>query len=680
MASIHPVLRHKLIHQRLLPATLLATALGFSAGSSAQLTIFETAGITTGNDPVECQDQGSYRICESDANAERILSHDGQPVAERTPLDFQLLLPPVPGAGNDGMYPLVVFIHGWNGHKNSIGGSVESEIIPYAEAGYAVLAYSARGWGNSCGGATRENPGCENGWNHLADARYEVRDTQYIAGLLADELSDDGTPLVDPQRIGVTGVSYGGGQSTILTSLRNRVVETDGTVNPWTSPAGKPMQIAAAAPYWAWTDLSYSLLPNGRTLDYVSNNSYFGPLGPAHHYPMGVMKTSYVAGLYGTGQAGSHYGNAALGEEPPLDQWYALINAGEPYTDATHKPIAAEIVNYHSGYYWLDPSVAPAPTLFNSGWSDDLFPVSEPLRYIHAANVMHPGVPVGLFASNYGHARASSVDGPESRVRARAWFDYYLRGVGPEPGPAINAKVQDCDGTGAPVYGGASWSELSPGELRLQDAAGGLITDTVGPSGQASTSFDPISGGNACTRVADASVAGALSYDFPSPDSGGYTVLGSATIIADIDFTGAEVKDAVLVGRLLDIAPDGSARLLARGVLRPDFIGQQVFQLTPIAAEVPDNHHLQIQLMGHEAPTHRQSNSSYVLNISNVELRIPVADFPDGNQIEPPAEKILPPALELAGATVLQVPLPAAALLLLALSLLLVGRRVYPNA
>ena len=36
------------------------------------------------------------------------------------------------------------------------------------------------------------------------DTRYEVRDTQYFAGLLADE------GLID-RRIGATGGSYGGG-------------------------------------------------------------------------------------------------------------------------------------------------------------------------------------------------------------------------------------------------------------------------------------------------------------------------------------------------------------------------------------------------------------------------------------------------------------------------------------
>ena len=150
------------------------------------------------------------------------------------------------------------------------------------------------------------------------------------------------------------------------------MVETDGTVNPRVSPGGKPMQIAAAAPYWAWTDLTYSLVPNGRNLDYVSNNSYFGP---TNVYPVGVYKKSYVAGLVATGVANSNY--AEPPNEPNLVAWNVTLNAGKPYLDATVKPIADEIIGFHSGYYWLDPAVEPAPTLFNSGWSDDLFPVDK---------------------------------------------------------------------------------------------------------------------------------------------------------------------------------------------------------------------------------------------------------------------------------------------------------------
>ena len=45
-------------------------------------------------------------------------------------------------------------------------------------------------------------------------------------------------------------------------------MNTDGSLAPWTSPAGTPLHIAAAAPVIPWSDLTYSLMPNGRTLDY----------------------------------------------------------------------------------------------------------------------------------------------------------------------------------------------------------------------------------------------------------------------------------------------------------------------------------------------------------------------------------------------------------------------------
>src|SRR6266513_5562121 len=69
-------------------------------------------------------------------------------------------------------------------------------------------------------------------------ARFEARDAQYLAGLLADE------GLIKGQKIGVTGSSYGGGQSFILGVLRDRTMARDGRLVPWRSPKGKPMRIA----------------------------------------------------------------------------------------------------------------------------------------------------------------------------------------------------------------------------------------------------------------------------------------------------------------------------------------------------------------------------------------------------------------------------------------------------
>jgi len=89
-----------------------------------------------------------------------------------------------------------------------------------------------------------------------------VRDTQHLLGLLADQ------EITQPQKIGVSGISYGGGQSVMLAYLRDRIRTRNSSFAPWTSPDGTPMQIAAAFPRWPWSDLVSSLLPNGRFLDF----------------------------------------------------------------------------------------------------------------------------------------------------------------------------------------------------------------------------------------------------------------------------------------------------------------------------------------------------------------------------------------------------------------------------
>ena len=144
----------------------------------------------------------------------------------------------------------------------------------WLDRGYATFSMTDRGFHESCGSQASKDAApaaCANGYIRLIDNRYEVRDAQEFAGQLADE------GLIDPQRIGSIGGSYGGGMSMALGALRNRKVMPDYSIVPWTSPDGKPMQIAAAAPSIPWTDLAYSLQPNGSTLDYVADAPYRGP-------------------------------------------------------------------------------------------------------------------------------------------------------------------------------------------------------------------------------------------------------------------------------------------------------------------------------------------------------------------------------------------------------------------
>jgi hypothetical protein len=118
------------------------------------------------------------------------------------PLDTTVTLP----AAGAAHLPLVVEINGFGNSKYEYldpeSKAYTDNAYGWAKAGYAVLTYTARGLWGSCGTPESRlaNPdACARGYIHLADTRYEVRDAQYLIGLLVDE------GVADPDRIGATG-------------------------------------------------------------------------------------------------------------------------------------------------------------------------------------------------------------------------------------------------------------------------------------------------------------------------------------------------------------------------------------------------------------------------------------------------------------------------------------------
>ena len=176
--------------------------------------------------------------------------------------------------------------------------------------------------------------GCEEGWIRLADQRYEARDTQYLLGRLVDQ------NVAKRGALGVTGISYGGGQSIELAYLKNRIRLPNGEFAPWTSPK---LAINAAYPRWPWSDLVDALTPNGRFLD-----TEIAPSGQSRE-PIGVEIQSYVAGLYALGQASGYIAPAGADPEADLTKWFAVSNAGEP-DGPEALAIAKQIYTYHQGY------------------------------------------------------------------------------------------------------------------------------------------------------------------------------------------------------------------------------------------------------------------------------------------------------------------------------------------
>ena len=553
-----------------------------------------------------------------------------------TKIDANVILPPAPAKGKDGPYPTIGTFHGWGGSKIGVTNRTQG----WATNGYAVFSMSDRGWGNSCGGQDpdRPTPQCSKGYNHLMDDRYEVRDAQYLIGLLADE------GVTQPTKIGVTGPSYGGGISTALAALRDRIMLPDGSLTPWVSPGGKAMKIAAAAPEMPWTDLAYSLMPTGRTLDYVSDAPYGSRVG--------VEKLSFVSGLYATGQATSNYAPPGTDPDADLTNWYALINAGEPYDG---NPLSADIIDevttHHSSYY-IDHSEPPAPLLISNGWTDDLFPPDEAIRFYNRTRTQYPGAQVNLFFMDYGHQRGQNKPADTAVLQARqdAWFAYYLQGVGKAPASGqVETLTKVCGGPSAGPYFGANWAKMAPGEVRYSSAAPQTILPTSGSPvvGQA---FDPITGPGACATADGADQPGVATYRLPTASGSDYTLMGSPTIIADINSAGPTSQVAA---RLLDVAPDGTETLVARALYRPDVNSgltptRQVFQLHPDGWNFAAGHVAKLELLPQDAPYGRTSNGQLPVTVSNLELRLPVLEQPNGGVISAPAAKVVPPGYTLA--------------------------------
>jgi Acetyl xylan esterase (AXE1) len=564
------------------------------------------------------------------------------PTFDGVPIDVNVAFPADDGIGPDGDYPLIMMFHGYGGGKEGFGGMER-----FLDRGYAVFSMTDRGFRESCGNSASQTAGgaaCDDGYIRLLDTRYEVRDAQFFAGSLADE------DLVAPQRIGAVGGSYGGGMSMSLAALRDRTMLPDGSLAPWTSPVeGHAMSIAAATPNIPWTDLVNSLVPNGGTLDYVADAPYTGRFG--------VMKNSLVEGLYLTGLVTGNYAGAGVDPDADLNNWIVRLRAGEPYDgDPLVADVVDELTTHHSSYY-IDDSQPPAPMLISSGFTDDLFPADEALRYYHRTRGTHPGTPLSLFFGNFGHQRAQNraADAALLGSRIDAWLDFYVKGVGPTPFQGVEAQTQTCPSStpsGGPVSA-SNWARLAPGEVRFSSKAAKSLTPGAG-STEIGGTFDPASsGGNPCRKASGADQTGVANYRLPAAKSS-FTMMGAATVIADINSPAANSQ---VVARLLDVAPDGQESLVNRGTLRPAVgSARQVFQLHPNGWEFAKGHVPKLELLPRDTGSSiistyaRESNGQGPVTISNLELRLPVLQKVgalDG-YVKAPAKKFVPSGYALA--------------------------------
>ena len=554
-----------------------------------------------------CAPQNGVLFCPTADDTQRIPSFDG------VPMDVDVTLPP----SGDGPFPAIVMMHGWGGNKRSFqattpeaggGSGYHYNNVYFAQQGYAVITPSARGFGRSCGAVdSRTAPACDRGWIHLADHRYEVRDTQHLLGLLADQ------GVIRPQAIGVTGISYGGIQSLSLGRLRDRMRLENGRYRPWKSPRGKAMRVAAAYPRWGGSDMTYALQPNGRYLD-------FRPYRVGQSItPGGVMKKSYNDGLYLSGNLAGYYAPAGGPFNADITRWKELTDLGEPATRRT-LAVGRELTGYHS--FAGITGGKSAPMLIQNGWTDDLFPVTEGVRAYRALEGQE-GTYVALQVGDFGHARGQNkpaVDRVLQDQGARFLAALLKRQGKPPRDGSVIAYTQTCPSTAAAggPFKARNWDALHPRSLRLGARAGQTISSDAGDPAVAAA-LDPIGGGGACVALPAARAAGTavVQRTVTKP----FALLGFPTVRAQIKTRG---RGGMIAARLWDVA-NGQQTLVARGIYRLDDNqkGRIVFQLFGNGWRFERGHRAKLELLGSDPGFMRPSNFDFSVRASKLSVDLP---------------------------------------------------------
>ena len=576
-----------------------------------------------------CAIQDGVRFCPTLDSAARIPSFDG------IPLDVDVTLP----EKGKGPFPTIVMLHGFGGSKTdfettSPAGPAPEEVGNgstiyrynnnfFARRGYAVVNYTARGFGNSCGGgATGDHSGaCGAGYIRLADSRYEARDTQYLLGLLADQ------GIAKPRDIGVTGISYGGGQSVELAFLADKIRKPNGKLTPWRSPRGKKMRIAAAYPRWPWSDLASALIPNGRFLD-----SGVAPYEQSLE-PFGVPIGSYLSGLYLSGVLNGYYCGGAPASTPCTDseanitQDKAYIDAGQPYSAAAAGALKG-IYRNNGGYplRFLKGASKPAPLLIESGWTDELFPVEQALRVYNYLRSKDKKAAVALQIGDLGHSRGSNKAATNHYFNNQAakFFAANLLGAkkgNPAPG-SVTAFTQTCPLAvpDAGPFKAKGWkvAEPRPLQLWLQRRRGIHLGRRRPDRGQ---SLRP--GLRHQRRLQDdpGHRRGQHRRDLP-PGQKGLHDARPADRRAKVFSTG---QYGQIVARLWDISPEGTQLLVSRGVyaLENGQRGTIEFQLHGNGYHFAKGHTAELQVLGRDAPYYQPGSVPFTVRTANLTVALP---------------------------------------------------------
>ncbi|MFK0257784.1 CocE/NonD family hydrolase [Streptomyces sp. NPDC090445] len=517
----------------------------------------------------------------------------------------------MPGAGIDTSYftapgpekrPAVLLGHGFGGSKDDVRAQAER----LARDGYAVLTWSARGFGRS------------GGQIGLNDPEYEVKDVSRLLDWLATRPEVRLDAAGDP-RVGVAGASYGGAVALLA--------------------AGYDSRVDAIAPQITYWSLADSLFPQGvfkklwAGLFFTTGSA--GGMQPGGPAEASADRPSTAAG---PGAPATVAAATACGRfRPELCAMYERVAAsGMPDAEAR------ALLERRSPSAVADRIKVPA--LIVQGQDDSLFPLDQADAMARA--VAANGAPVAVDWAAGGHDGGVREAG---RVEARvaAWFDRHLKGeAGADTGPAFRvSRSGGIDSTDGAVRLRGATGEGYPGltasrrEFALANGGGGrgqareqTFANPAGGTPSAMSSVPGIGGQLAAFGAG-------LALDFPGQHARFDTeplpeevrITGTPTVTLTVRSTAADGA-AVLFGKVYDVGPDGRQQVLPHQLVAPLRVedagqGRTVeLRLPAVDHAVQAGHRLRLVVaatdLGYASPA---APASYTVAVQGP-LAVPVAD------------------------------------------------------
>jgi len=616
--------------------TLLVTfalALPASSAAAAELPSDFTPSCPTANPGQESY--GGVRICSG-----RVPSFDG------VHLDVDLTQP-MHDTGSS--HPLIVMLHGFGNDKHfwesttDEGDGADTNRWNnrwFAKHGYYVLTYTARGFRDDGPSEDHEPPtpfdprGSADPLEpratlHLKSRDWEIRDTQWLAALVAATYSD-----VDPNRIAVTGGSYGGIESWLQASQPT-----------WTFPHSLDedlpvLNLQVAVAKYPSTDIAYGLGPNGHgggpSLDDLYESSQGRPdddQGDGN--PIGVPKESYVTGLFALGQTKGVFEKGLSTDAPfectygdcegqvSIESWKTRTDAGDPTSpeDPIIRQIRRGLTEFRGAYYqdegWEQQVDGRKVAVFSiQGWTDDLFPAVESFRMFKLLKRMDPRWPVEVALGDVGHSRAQNKPSTWQHLNNQAW--QWLQSHinrSHEQQTTVSSEATVCGDGGPPQrVVGRTPEDLANGALTLQYPPGGTagnlaLADKNGLATDAIAGPD-VQPGEPCRHSDGPAVGGYTQYSPPLTRTETYVGIGHVRI-PYLWEVAPGAQSGQLDARLFDVPPVGKELLITRGTYR--------FEGDPPAGEIRlplygnhwrlrPGHRIRLDLTQVDNPTYRFSN------------------------------------------------------------------------